>query len=173
MIQYILWGISFFTLWVTIVWIAHIYSDEKAKKITRFPSITLAIPAFNESKTIEKTVSSIIKSNYPKEKINIIIVNDGSTDNTSEVAKTLIKKYNDFNIRLIKKANGGKASAVNVALDKAKSELFAVVDADSRISRNSIRTLVPNFDEQNTGAAISRIKVDYQTNIVEKVQRFD
>lgn len=173
MLQYILWGICFFTLWITIVWIAYVYGDEEEPKAKKLPSVTIAIPAYNEEKTLSKTVNSIIKSNYPKNKLNIIIVNDGSKDNTSKVAKELIKKHKSFKIKLINKKNSGKASAVNTALDLAKTELFAVVDADSRISKNSIRTLVPHLENPKTGAAISRIKIDSPKNIIEKVQRFE
>lgn len=173
MMQYILWAISFFTLWITIVWISYISFSNDIKKPKRFPSLTIAIPTYNEEKTLARTVNSVVKANYPKEKLKILIVNDGSKDKTKQVALDLIKKHKNFNIRLLNKKNGGKASANNLALENANTELFAVLDADSRISKNSISLLVSHFEDKNLGAAISRIKIDSPKNIIEKVQRFE
>lgn len=173
MIQYILWIISFFTLWITVVWLTYISSNKEVKKLKRFLSLTIAIPAYNEENNLEKTINSISKADYPKDKIKMIIVNDGSTDNTEEVALNIIKKYKNLDIRLINKKNGGKASAINVALEKASTELFAVLDADSRIEKSSIKILVGNFEDPKTGAAISRIKIDSPKKMIEKIQRFE
>ena len=173
MIQNLLWAISFFTLWITIVWIAYISFKDAPIKLKYHPTITIAIPAYNEEKTLEKTIKSINQSNYPKDKLKLIIVNDGSKDNTKQVALKLIQRYKQLSIQLINKKNAGKASAVNSALNKAKTELFAVLDADSRISKTSISILVAHFDNPNNGAAISRIKIDTPKKMIEKVQRFE
>ena len=174
MIQNVLWVVSFFSLWLIIVWLQVMYLEEPKKRIRKdLPSFTIAVAAYNEEKTIEKTVSSIAKADYPKEKIEVIIVNDGSTDKTAEVIETLIKKYKELDIQLINKKNGGKASAINIALKKAKGELFGVVDADSRISTGCMKIIVKHFYESNVGAVISRIKVDKPNTLLERIQRFE
>ena len=174
MLQHVLWAILFFTLWLTIIWISVLYAEEPSrKKIKKYPKITIGIPAYNEAKTIAKTVNSIVNSDYPKEKIEIIIVNDGSKDNTAEVSQELIKKNKKYSILLINKENGGKSSAVNKAIDAATGELFAVVDADSRIEPDAIQQLVPYFDDAKVGAVISRVRVDVQGKIIERIQFFE
>jgi len=87
MLQHVLWAILFFTLWLAIIWISVLHAEEPKKaKLKRYPKVTIGIPAYNEARTIEKTVNSILQSDYPKEKIEIIIVNDGSRDNTAKVS---------------------------------------------------------------------------------------
>jgi len=174
MLQNILWIVSFFSLWLVMVWLQIMYLDEpKKQKNTELPSVTIAVAAYNEEKTISKTIRSLVMSNYPKDKIEIIVVNDGSRDRTAEVVDSLIKKYKDFSIRLINKENGGKASAINAALENASCELFGVVDADSRIEPNCLKFLVPHFGTEEIGAAVSRIKVDRPKNMLERIQRFE
>ncbi len=174
MLQHILWGISFFTLWLTIIWLHYLFSEETPKKeLKENPRITLAIPAYNEEKTISKTVNSTIEADYPLDKKDIIVVNDGSTDNTEQVVQELIKQNPEHKITLINQSNRGKAAAVNSALDKATGEYFAVVDADSRISKNGIKLLLPYFYNDNVGAVISRVKVETPNKVLEKIQFFE
>lgn len=174
MISTILWIVSFFSLWLIIVWLQVLYLAEPEKnKNKNLPNITIAVPAYNEEKTIEKTITSIVKADYPKEKVEIIVVNDGSKDNTSRITKSLIKKFKESNIILIDKKNGGKSSALNKALKIAKGDIFGVVDADSRIKPDCIKLLVPHLDEEGTGAVISRMKADSPKSILERIQRFE
>ncbi len=174
MIEHILWIISFFSLWMVLIWLQIIYLEEpKKNKIDDIPLVTIAIAAYNEEKTIRKTVNSIVNSEYPAGKIEIIVVNDGSRDKTANVVKKLIKKHKGFRILLINKENGGKASAINVALKNAKGEMFGVVDADSKIEPNCLKLLVPHFDDEKIGAVVSRIRVDMPKGILEKMQRFE
>ncbi len=174
MLQHILWGITFFTLWLTIVWLQFLYFGEPKKpKIKEFPKMSIAVPAFNEAKTIEKTITSLVKADYPKNKVEIIVINDGSTDNTKDVVEKLIKKHPNSCIKLINKRNGGKSSAVNKALSIATGTLFAVVDADSRISKDCLRLVVPHFHKKNVAAVISRVRVDEPKKLLERIQRFE
>lgn len=174
MLQHVLWAILFFTLWLTIIWISILYADDPKKtKLKKYPTVTIGIPAYNEAKTVEKTVNSIVNADYPREKIEIIIVNDGSKDNTAKVAQNIIKKNKGYNIILINKANGGKSSAVNAAINKATGEFFAVVDADSRIEPDAIKQVVPHFDDAEVGAVISRVRVDVQGRLLERIQFFE
>ncbi|MBN1645214.1 glycosyltransferase [Candidatus Woesearchaeota archaeon] len=176
MLQHVLWGISFITLWLTIIWLHYLFANEpETKELTENPKITLAIPAYNEEKTILKTINSIIEADYPIDKKEIIIVNDGSTDKTAQVVEAIIKKNQSHNIILLQHAknSGNKSIAVNTALDNATGEYFSVLDADSRISKNGIKLLLPYFYNQKVGAVISRVKVETPNKILEKIQFFE
>lgn len=174
MLQHVLWIISFFSLWLVLIWLQIIYWEEHEKKQGReLPSVTIAVAACNEEKTITKTISSLVNLKYPKEKTEIIVVNDGSRDNTAGVVESLIRKHRNSEIKLVNKKNGGKASAVNAALKIAKGEIFGVVDADSRVEEDALRLSIPHFDDVKVGAVISRVKVDKPRNMLEKVQRFE
>jgi cellulose synthase/poly-beta-1,6-N-acetylglucosamine synthase-like glycosyltransferase len=172
MLQYLLWGISFLTLWLTLVWLNFLYAEPTPKK--RFkeqPKITFGIPAHNEEQTILKTVKSILAADYPANKKEIIVIDDGSTDKTAFVVKQFAKSNPE--VKLIVQKNGGKADALNTALDNATGEFFAVVDADSRISENSIKASIANFTGKKIGAVISRVRVDEPKNFLERIQRFE
>ena len=172
MLEYLLWGISFVTLWLTLVWLNFLYADPAPKKrFDIFPKITFGIPAHNEEATILKTVKSILEADYPSDKKEIIVVDDGSTDKTADVVRQFAVDHPE--VELITKKNGGKASALNVAFEHATGDYFSVMDADSRISKESIKISLSNFTDDEVGAVISRVRVDEPKNFLERIQRFE
>ncbi len=174
MIENILWGISFITVYLAFVWINFLYLDllQDEKNVSRWYSIDVAIPAYNEESTIAACISSVLKLNYPKDKLRIIVVNDGSIDNTKNIVEKLCKKHD--NILLVNKKNeGSKAAAMNAALKHAESELFACVDADSFVTKDALRNMLHHFEDDSVGAVISAIKVYKPKNILEKIQRIE
>ncbi|MBW2969654.1 glycosyltransferase [Candidatus Woesearchaeota archaeon] len=173
MLQYMLWGISFITLWLTIVWLNFLYAPVKRANV--ISTITIGIPVYskNNDKDAIRTIKSIFASGYPKELLDVIAVDDGSEDNTLSKLKKFKKQHPELPLRVYHKENGGKASALNVALKKAKGEFFAVVDADSKISKDSITISLSNYTSKKVGAVISRIKVEKAENFLERLQRVE
>lgn len=117
-------------------------------KTKRKYSISVLVPAFNEEKTIEDTVRAIFSTGYPIKEL--IVLNDGSTDKTGKIVKGLLKKYPK--LRLLDKKNSGKADSLNQGIKMAKSELVAVVDADSYPAKGSFGKLIGFFDDEEVGA---------------------
>ncbi len=178
MFEQVIWVVSFLSLFLGIFWINVLYLDIPERKKQNYkPGISIIIPAYNEEKTLPRTIRSISRVNYPKEKLHIIIVNDDSKDKTKQVALSLIKQYENLNIKLInrKKKPGQftKAPALNEALQYIKTELFACIDADTIISPSSIKNLLPLFKEKETAAVISAIKIYNPKTIWEKIQRLE
>jgi len=103
-------------------------------------SVTFLVPAYNEQDSIGNTVRSLIELEYPKNKKEIIIINDGSTDDTLKVSRELEKKYS--NVRVLNKKNSGKANSLNMAIKMARGELIAVVDADSYPRKDALIKMV-------------------------------
>ena len=163
--------IVFISLYITIVWISflHLYEPRDHKK-KETPEVTIVIPAYNEEKGIKKTIISAFNLDYPKNKLKIVVVNDGSTDKTRKIVESLKKKYN---FTLINTKNQGKAAALNIALAKCKTELFACLDADSYVKEDSLKRMVKHFEDKNMGATISSIMVDKPKNLYEKLQRME
>lgn len=159
------------SLWVTIVLLNYVADAPKKRRLLRYPLITIGIPAFNEEEGVIKTVKSLLAADYPMNKKEIVVVNDGSTDNTAKIMREFVKIHPQ--VKFISKQKGGKASAVNAALKIAKGEFFAVIDADSRIDKNAIKALLLHFTNPKTGAVITRIRVDQPTNFLERMQRFE
>lgn len=171
MLQYVMWGVSFVTLWLTIVWLNYLQNEDERPKSKRLPKITFGIPAWNEEKTILRTLQSLIDADYPASKKEIIVVNDGSKDDTLKVARAFARKHPQ--VIVVDKKNGGKASAINEAIDRATGKIFAVMDADTTISYDALKIMVPHFENKNMGAVISRIRVHKPRSFLERMQRFE
>ena len=143
--------------------------------LKNFPKVTVAIPVWNEEKSIISTLECILNLDYPLDKLEIIIVDDKSTDNTVGVVKKFISKHK--NILLIEHSkNKGKAGAMNTALSKARGDFFWVYDADSYCSKDLLKNLVSRFYEKNNGdvgAVVSITLIKNQGNVVEKMQRLE
>lgn len=129
--------------------------------------VTICIPAYNEEKTVGDTIKAVLNSNYPKKLLEVIVVDDGSTDKTAEIAKRFPVKV------LTKKNEGTKASAVNYGLKYAKGELFAVVDADSYPDSDSLIKVVSCFDDEEIGAATSSVRVYNKEKLLGKLQNIE
>ena len=90
--------------------------------------LSISIAAYNAESTLEKCVNSMIESRY-RRKLEILIINDGSTDNTVKIAKNYENKYPDT-VRVIDKENGGHGSTINAGISVATGLYFKIVDAD-------------------------------------------
>jgi cellulose synthase/poly-beta-1,6-N-acetylglucosamine synthase-like glycosyltransferase len=132
-----------------------------------FPGVSIIIPAYNEEKDIGGTISTILESDYPKDKLEIIVVNDGSTDNTLEE----IRKFKG--IRIINKENSGKADSINKGIGIAKFDLVGVVDADSYPNKDAIRRMIAYFEEDNVAAVTSSILVKNRKRWFERLQAYE
>lgn len=102
--------------------------------------ISVIIPAYNIEGLLEKCVSSVASQDYPRELMEIIVVNDGSTDGTGEVLDELGKTYD--NVKAIHKKNGGSSSARNEGLKLATGDYVGFVDSDDFVSPQMYRTLL-------------------------------
>ncbi|MBW6451133.1 MAG: glycosyltransferase [DPANN group archaeon] len=177
MLENIMFIISFISLYLSVFWLnIHYIEKHDIKKtyiLTKKPMITFLLPAYNEEKTITRTIQSIINVNYPKNLFEIIIIDDGSKDKTASIVKDLIKQYTNIKIKLLQQKNNGKASALNNGMTKATGEYIAIVDADSRIEPNSIKYLIPHLYEKDVGAVISCIKIENPKTIVERLQNIE
>ncbi len=145
-------------------------ANDKRKVLKRFPSVSICIPAYNEEKNIEETLNSVLQLNYPKDKIEVIVVNDGSTDNTANIVKNIIKNKRDRRIRLLYQKNRGKAAAMNHGLSIAVGEFFVSLDADSTVSQDALKKLLPCFESKNTAAVLPLIDVKKRRTILQKLQ---
>lgn len=144
-----------------------VYLEKEHIDPTEFPYVSILIPAYNEEETIADTIKAVKALNYPKDKLEIICINDGSTDKTEES----IKSFED--IKLISKMNTGKADSLNIAIKESKGELIGVVDADSYPKPDALRLLVQYFKDPEVGAVTSRILVKNRINLLTKLQSFE
>jgi poly-beta-1,6-N-acetyl-D-glucosamine synthase len=178
MIQYVTLAIIFFVLFISFMWLFVFFlnrTNYDNVKIKKFPKITITIPVYNEETTIQGTLSSIAMLNYPLEKLEIFVVDDGSKDKTKEITLKFQKQNPTLNIKYIYQKNNGKASTLNNALKRASGEFFSVVDADSQVGPDSLRNVVAMFQEQEKDVAsiISSMKISNLQYFLAKVQKFE
>ena len=144
---------------------------ENRKEITKgytkkFPKVSILIPAYNEERTLYKTVSSLLRLDYPKDKLEIIVIDDGSTDNTFMIAKKFVSQ----GVKAYTKKNEGKGKTLNFGLKRATGTLIGCLDADSFVSRDSLKKIIAYFDDSKVMAVTPSLKVYKPKNILQRIQ---
>jgi poly-beta-1,6-N-acetyl-D-glucosamine synthase len=148
-----------------------LFKNEKKKKIKRNYSFSVLVPAYNEGKVISQCISGFLQLNYSS--AELIIINDGSTDDTLSILKQKLKllpykhysmsariKHNKIlkiyesslfpNIYVIDKLQGGKADALNAGINFSVNEVIITLDADSVLEKNSLSEMNASFQDHNT-----------------------
>jgi cellulose synthase/poly-beta-1,6-N-acetylglucosamine synthase-like glycosyltransferase len=156
----------FYQLILTMAGFFHYRSSRKEKKIIDkknydFPFVTILIPAHNEEKVIAYTVEAMLNLEYPKDKLDVLVINDGSTDATAEI----VNKYasNDSRLRIynVPKGEGGKGKsrALNIGLKQTKADFVAVYDADNTPDPPALKYLMAQLLEDETlGAVLGKFR---------------
>ncbi len=172
----IFYVLVFLALYVQIFYLVT-FLENKNKIVTRkgkillktYPAVTIIVPCWNEQDTIQKTVQSLLNLNYPKDKLNLFLVDDGSTDNTWNVIKTF-EKYP--NVTTLKKENGGKHSALNLGLENLKTDYIGCLDADSVADTESLVRIMSYFEEDPTVMAVApSIMVHNSKTVIQRAQK--
>ena len=133
------------------------------------PKISFIVPVYNTGTYIKKCLDSIINQTL-KEEIEVILINDGSTDNSDELAREYIENSNfKDSIRYYSKENEGIAKTRNFGIDKAKGEYIIFIDSDDYIDKTTIEKLKPYIDKDIDMIKFKLQKVDEAGNIIQKV----
>ena len=131
--------------------------------------VSVIVPVYNTGKYVEKCLDSLINQTV-KNELEIIIVNDGSTDNSEEIIKKYMKKQdNQGKIKYYAKENEGIAKTRNLGIEKATSEYIMFVDSDDYIDTELIERLKPYIDKQMDLIKFKLQRVDEKKKIIEKV----
>jgi cellulose synthase/poly-beta-1,6-N-acetylglucosamine synthase-like glycosyltransferase/peptidoglycan/xylan/chitin deacetylase (PgdA/CDA1 family)/spore germination protein YaaH len=150
------------------------YIRSRRRETTHFgesfePLVSVVVPAYNEEKVICRTIESLLASDYPR--LEIIIVDDGSLDQTYRIAKEQFSTYS--NVSVYTKTNGGKAEALNFGWRQAKGEIIIALDADTIFPNQTVSALAHRFADERTGAIAGNAKVGNRINIVTKWQALE
>lgn len=125
------------------------------------PFVSIIVPVYNEEKVIKASVKSLLNLNYSN--YEIIIVNDGSTDNTKSICETLVGirkgKFANVKITLINKENSGKAAALNTGIAFSKADFVLCMDGDSQLLPDTLKVAVRHFTDERIGAVAGNVKV--------------
>ncbi len=135
----------------------------------RYPTVTIVVPSFNEERTIGATITSLLALEYPKDKLEIVVVDDGSKDRTGEVAQEFAKAHPQ--VTYFYKENGGKYTALNFAIERCQSELIGCLDADSFAAPDALLEVVKKFEaDKDAYAIMPAMKVHNPRTMLERMQ---
>lgn len=162
-----------FTLRLLIVFYLALKHKRKADKLhfdaSYQPLVSVVIAAYNEENVISRTIKSVLKSSY--QNLEIIMVDDGSTDGTSKAVTEDFRDNDKFH--LLRKKNGGKAAAINLGIQKAEGDIIVSIDADTIISPEAISLMVRHFNDEKVGAVSGNIKVGNVRNLLTTWQHIE
>lgn len=132
------------------------------------PKVAMIVPCWNEETTVAGTAASLLALEYPKDKLQIFLVNDGSTDNT-KAAMDAFATYPQ--VTVIHKENGGKHTAINLGIELATdAEFIGCLDADSFVEPSALKEIISCFDNPNVAAATPGMSVHKPKSLLERMQ---
>lgn len=132
--------------------------------------VSVLIAARNEEKNIDKLLESIYNQSFPKEFLEVIIVDDHSTDNTKSIINNFINKNKELDIKLLEAENIGKKLAISQALHNANNELIIVTDADCVLNNLWIESIVGFYQEKKCKMILAPVLLSPAENLFEKMQ---
>ncbi|MEI4801884.1 poly-beta-1,6-N-acetyl-D-glucosamine synthase [Bacillus sp. FJAT-51639] len=135
------------------------------------PFVSILIPCYNEEHTIRETIDHVMQQKYPH--YEVIVINDGSTDQTVSIVKQLIDKYPNLRCINVKK-NFGKANALHAGLLASKGDFLVCIDADAILDVHALQYMIPHFSTANQGDNIGAVtgnpRVRNRNNLLSKIQ---
>lgn len=138
------------------------------RKPDRWPFASVLVPAYNEEDTIEAAVESLLELDYPH--YEVIVVDDGSDDRTGELARRYAGEHEKSTVRVYRKSNGGKWSALNYGLLHSRGEYVLCLDADSRLQPDSLRGMVRRALDPNVSAVAGQVRVGNRNSLLTWLQ---
>lgn len=131
------------------------------------PSVAVIVPCYNEGETVAGTCESLLALEYPKDKLEIILVDDGSTDNTQAA---MAQFTTNPQVKIIRKENGGKHTALNTGIAATSAEIVGCLDADSFVESSALREIVPCFANDNIAAVTAAMSIYQPKGFIQHMQ---
>jgi cellulose synthase/poly-beta-1,6-N-acetylglucosamine synthase-like glycosyltransferase len=160
----------FFESFVLVTLLSHPARAARRRTGKETPSVAVIVPCYNEAQTIAKTCQSILALEYPKEKLEVVLVDDGSTDGTREAMQQFASHPQ---VKIIYKENGGKHTALNAGIAATDAKLIGCLDADSFVEPDALREIIPCFTRGLVGAVTGAMSVDRPTTILQHIQNVE
>ena len=154
-------------LWFS--YLNHLERDDEESLL--LPPVTILVPAYNEGAVIQGSIRSLLELDYPR--YEILVIDDGSKDDTYAKAAVYEGDRGRANVRVITKPNGGKARALNTGIAAATSEFILCMDGDSALHPQTLRRAIRHFDDPHIGACAGSVKVVNRTNLLSSLQALE
>ena len=168
---YVLAFIGFFASSFYVVSLLTYYRNKPLNNESQKYRVSIIIPAYNEEKSIVRTINSALNLQYPAGKMEIIVVDDGSKDETYKLAKEAAK--NNARVKVFTKPNGGKGSALNLGIKYAKGEIIVSMDADSFVQKDALSKMIAFFDNPKVMAVTPSMGVYKPKGFLQRVQHIE
>lgn len=134
---------------------------------TELPTVAVVVPCWNEALTVAGTCESLLALDYPHDKLEVVLVNDGSTDATPEIMQRFAGHPQ---VTVINKENGGKHTALNAGIAATHAEIVGCLDADSFVEPDALREIVPCFGRPEVAAVTAAMSVHEPKKVIEHMQ---
>ncbi len=149
------------------------FARKRRDNLSYFPSFSIIIPAHNEQGTIIRAIKSVVQSTYSGYK-EAVVVDDGSSDNTSNIVSKFIEANPNFNITLVSQLRLGKAHALNNGIKNySKGELVMCLDADSYLNINALDNAASYFEDSSVVALSSNVKIIQKKGMINTLQVYE
>jgi cellulose synthase/poly-beta-1,6-N-acetylglucosamine synthase-like glycosyltransferase len=152
-------------------YLQHIENRGLSDERTALPPVTILVPVYNEEAVIVAALRSLLALRYPT--FHVIVIDDGSTDRTFERASEVAGCYGNKTVRVLRKTNSGKASALNVGIAAATTPFILCMDGDSRLHRDTLRFAMRHFVDPRIGAVAGNVKVVNRHNLWTRLQALE
>lgn len=137
-----------YAIYPVIIWALAALRDRRTRKEPIEPSVSVVLACHNEERRIRARIENLLACDYPKDKLEVIVVSDGSTDRTAELARVASERVRVFSYE----ERRGKAFALNLGVGRARGQIIVFADARQRFEPSAIRQLVANFADPEVGA---------------------
>ncbi len=160
----LLWMVLGFVLLAarTILWI--VYRPAPPATREEAPSLTVVIPAYNEGAMVLQSIESVVKADYPQDRLEILVIDDGSKDDTWSYILRAAAAYPDLVTPLRHEKNRGKREALALGFSRARGEVIVTIDSDSVIERDALLALAGPFRNPQIGAVAGKVLVYNRRN---------
>ncbi|WP_405796065.1 bifunctional polysaccharide deacetylase/glycosyltransferase family 2 protein [Streptomyces longwoodensis] len=125
--------------------------------------VSVIVPAYNEKECIANTLESLARSTHP---IEVVVVDDGSTDGTSQIARAAADRLGMRNVRIVRQENAGKPAALNNGVRSARHDIVVMMDGDTVFEPDTVRQLVQPFADPLVGAVAGNAKVGNRDTLI-------
>ena len=156
-------------LWFS--YLAHLDRHRTQYPENFLPRVTILVPAYNEGAVIQGSIRSLLQLDYPH--YEIIVIDDGSKDDTYRKAVVFEGSHGKAEVRVIRKKNGGKSRALNIGIAAASGEFVLCMDGDSALHPLTLRRAMRHLADPRVAAVAGSVKVVNRTNLLSSLQALE
>ncbi len=162
--------------YVALLWLGYLqHAEEVAEPHRReaqvLPPVSVIVPAYNEGLVVQDAIRSILRMDYPR--LEVLVVDDGSTDDTFARASALEGRHGRAVVRVISKVNAGKAAALNTGIALARYPYVMCVDGDSTLATGALKAAMRHFRDPSVAAVAGNVKVENRVNLWSRLQALE